>query len=44
VGTDVLNGQCVPTATKDTHRPGLAPALGLRAGNGGFFIVPQTIV
>jgi hypothetical protein len=25
------------------HRPGLAPALGLRAGNDGFFIVPQTI-
>src|SRR5262249_28832469 len=35
-------GRCVPTATKDTHRPGLAPALGLRAGNDGFFIVPQT--
>jgi hypothetical protein len=44
VGTDVLNGRCVPTAKKDTHRPGLAPALGLRAGNGGFFIVPQAIL
>jgi hypothetical protein len=31
-----------PTAKKDTHRPGLAPALGLRAGNDGFVIVPQT--
>src|SRR3954452_5125827 len=34
--------RCVPTAKKDTHRPGLAPALGLRAGNGGVFILPQT--
>jgi hypothetical protein len=33
-----------PTAKKDTHRPGLAPALGLRAGNDGFVIVPQTIL
>src|SRR5215510_2100148 len=38
----VKSDRCVPTATKDTHRPGLAPALGLRAGNDGFFIVPQT--
>jgi predicted outer membrane repeat protein len=30
-----------PTAKKDTHRPGLAPALGLRAGSVGFFIVSQ---
>jgi hypothetical protein len=30
-----------PTATKDTHRPGLAPALGLRAGNDGVFILLQ---
>ncbi|MBI1917254.1 MAG: hypothetical protein HYS12_21320 [Planctomycetes bacterium] len=36
------SGRCVPTAKKDTHWPGLAPALGLRAGNDGFFIVPQT--
>jgi hypothetical protein len=36
------SGQCVPTAKKDAHRPGLAPALGLRAGNDGFFILPQT--
>jgi hypothetical protein len=39
---DAKSGRCVPTAKKDTHRPGLAPALGLRAGNGGVFIVPQT--
>jgi hypothetical protein len=36
------NGRCVPTAKRDTHRPGLAPALGLRAGNDGFVILPQT--
>jgi hypothetical protein len=35
------SGRCVPTAKKDTHRPGLAPALGLRAGNDGSFIVAQ---
>jgi hypothetical protein len=39
---DRESGRRVPTAKKDTHRPGLAPALGLRAGNDGFFIVPQT--
>jgi hypothetical protein len=37
------SGRCVPTAKKDTHRPGLAPALGLRAGNDGFVILSQTM-
>jgi hypothetical protein len=32
-----------PTVTKDTHRPGQAPALGLRAGNAGAVIVSQAI-
>jgi hypothetical protein len=30
-----------PTAKKDTHRPGIVPALGLRAGNGVAFILSQ---
>jgi hypothetical protein len=29
--------------TKDTHRPGQAPALGLRADNAGYFVVSQAI-
>src|SRR5438309_1653458 len=33
-----------PTAEKDTHRPGLAPASGLRAGGIGFFIVPRAML
>jgi hypothetical protein len=32
-----------PTVTKDTHRPGQAPALGLRAGNAGVVILSQAI-
>jgi WD40 repeat protein len=36
------SGRCVPTATKDAHRPGLAPALGLRAGRDAAFMLPQT--
>jgi len=31
-----------PTAKQDSLRPGLAPALGLRAGDAGFAIVSQT--
>jgi len=33
-------GEVSPQA--DPHRPGQAPALGLRAGNLGLFIVSQT--
>jgi hypothetical protein len=31
-----------PTDKKDTHRPGQAPALGLRAGSDGLVILSQT--
>src|SRR5262249_47339433 len=37
-------GRCVPTAKKDTHRPGLTPALILRAGTVAASIVRQAFV
>jgi hypothetical protein len=37
------SGRCVSAANQYPHRPGIAPALGLRAGSDGPVILSQTV-
>jgi hypothetical protein len=39
---EITSGRCVSAAKQHPHRPGIAPALGLRAGSNGLVIVSQT--
>jgi hypothetical protein len=40
----VTSGRCVSAAKQNPHRPGIAPALGLRAGGDGLPMIPRTTV